>query len=226
MKRIYQYTWLLVIGTATMLSSCEENDPLGDLGIVKGDKVPYVTISGMESIYPAKDTIVYNAIYWTVEDDIDKLELYKSEQVTLSGSLSVDDGAGAITVEFNEVIETEMVQEGEAIEHDPMDYVTSRNAYTKRMEYIIPAEYQLLELKDETMLADIEKVKYAEDLKTIILDELATNGIVADWDDLAGIATAVGLKIESNLNFQMRVYNAKGYNDSAARKVIVDAIEE
>lgn len=227
MKNLYKYTYLIIVGLAATLVSCDENDPFEDLGKQVTDKVPFVTTSGIQNLYPADDSILFNVYYWAIEDDLEKLALLKGEKVTLTGSLSVDDGAGPVTIDLNSLVETEIEQEGEAIQHDPLDYETARNAYNKRMLYRIPQMYQLLEIEDTSMLNEIDEVVHSEQVKAAIIETLSNNGIEVSWEGLADITTAIDLAIESTLIFQMRVYDKDGlYNESAVTEAKIGALEE
>ncbi len=218
-----------MMASATALFSCEKNDPLAELGTVVGEhKVPFVTLSGVQALYPAGATIEYNVLYWTINDDIQKLVLMRNEMVSLTGTFKVDDGGGEITVPISTIIETEMAQFGDDLAHDPLNYETARNAYNKAMQYPIPAAYQQLKIKDGELdkLATFNELAYAAELKQAILEALAANGVSTSWEDLPAIITAIDLTAESVLNFQMRVYNANGFNDSPIRSVKIGALEE
>lgn len=211
------------------LFSCEENDPLSELGKVTSEKAPFVTIANMQALYPAEDSILYNVFYWTIDDDIDKLALLKGETVLLKGSLTVDDGAGPVTVEIDTIFEAELVQEGADLAHDRLDYETARNAYNKAMIYEIPSAFQLIKIEDPTAEAfvKVDEHAYAPAVKSTILNALKNKGVVVTWENLPGITDEVALAVESTLSFQMRVYNKKGvYNDSPVRNVKVGALEE
>lgn len=243
MKTLHKYFWGLMMLSATALLSCEKNDPFAELGEVVGEgKVPFVTIANMGGAYPAGDTIDYNVFYWSTADDIDRLALRRGEMAALKGSLTIDDGAGAINVELDTLFENEISQLGADLTHDPLDYETARNAYNKFMGYTISPEYQLLEVEyaqeesgDEEQaemkeaLATVNGLAFSEELKTAIMAKLKANGARSDlsWENLGDVVTSIDLAIESTLTFQVRVFNEKGgFKDSAVRNVAVGAILE
>lgn len=229
MKIISKNIWLFMLISAGAFFSCEDNDPLSEMGNITSEKVPFVTISGMRSLYPADDSIVYNAFYWTINDDIDKLAFLRGEQVIVVGSLTVNDGAGDVTVEIDELFEAEIEQEGADLQHNELDFETARNAYNKPLLYEVPAKYQLhkIEEADEQAYAKVSELAYSEEIKAAILENLNSKGVFASWDELSDITEEVNLKIESTLSFQVRVYNRKGfYNDSPVRNVKIGALKE
>lgn len=256
MKTLHKHIWALMMLSATVLCACEKNDPFADLGeVVSEDKVPFVTIANMSSVYPAGETMDYNVYYWSAADDIDRLAVGRGEQTRLKGSLTIDDGAGAIEVGLDTLFETEIAQLGEELKHDPIDYETARNAYNRFMQYEVSPEYQLLEMEFgdededeedseeeeptalspeekaelEEALAKVDILVFSEEIKAAILERLKTNGARADlnWEGLGDVITSIDLSIESALIFQVRVYNEKGeYRDSAERSVAVGAALE
>jgi hypothetical protein len=229
MNNISKNIWLFMLLSAGAFFSCEDNDPLSEMGNVTTEKVPFVTISGMRSLYPAGDSILYNTFYWGINDDIDKLALLRGEQVIVKGSLTVNDGAGDVTVQIDELFEAEIEQEGADLQHDELDFETARNAYNKPLLYEVPSKYQLYKIEeaDEEAYAKVSELAYSDEIKTAILQELANNGVVVTWDGLADITEAVNLQIESTLSFQVRVFNKKGfYNDSPVRNVKIGGLKE
>lgn len=229
MNTISKNIWLFMLISAGAFFSCEENDPLSEMGTITTEKVPFVTISGMRSLYPAGDSIIYNTFYWTIDDDIDKLALLRGEQVIVEGSLTVNDGAGDVTVEISELFEAEIEQEGADLQHDELDFETARNAYNKPLLYEVPSKYQLFKIEeaDEEAYAKVSELAYSEEIKAAILEKLNNKGVFVSWDELAGITEDVNLKIESTLSFQVRVFNKKGhYNESPVRNVKIGAIKE
>jgi hypothetical protein len=229
MNNISKNIWLFMLLSAGAFFSCEDNDPLSEMGNVTTEKVPFVTISGMRSLYPAGDSILYNTFYWGINDDIDKLALLRGEQVIVKGSLTVNDGAGDVTVQIDELFEAEIEQEGADLQHDELDFETARNAYNKPLLYEVPSKYQLYKIEeaDEEIYAKVSDLAYSDQIKAAILAQLKENGVDVSWENLAGITEAVNLQIESTLSFQVRVFNKKGfYNDSPVRNVKIGGLKE
>lgn len=210
----------------TSLASCEENDPFEELGEVVSGKVPFITTSGIQNLYAADDSILFNVYYWSAEDDIAKLALGKGEQVSIVGNITVDDGGGPATVAIDSLLEKEMTQEGADISHDPLDYETARNAYNKPMIFHIGPQYQLLELESPDSLGSLDEVVYSQEIKSLIIKTLEDNGVlVSSWAELAGMTTSIELVVESTLSFQVQVFDAEGEsNYSSVTTVKVGAI--
>jgi hypothetical protein len=227
MKNKYLHNCFVLLGLATFLFSCEKNDPFDELGKVVSDKVPFITTSGIQNLYAADDSILFNVYYWAIDDNIEKLALGKGERIDVAGNISLDDGGGPVSVDLTFVIEKEIAPEGTDIQHNPLDYETARNAYNKSMIYHISPQYQLLELEEAEQLASIDELAYAQEIKQNIVDTLQLNGIqISSWEELENITTGVTLKIESTLNFQMTVIDAQGeFNQSGITTVKVGAIE-
>lgn len=252
MKILHKYIWALMMMSATVLCSCEKNDPFSELGeVVSQGKIPFVTIANMSGTNPAGETIEYNVFYWSAADDLDKLSPRRGEMLSLKGSLSIDDGAGIITVELDDLFEREVAPLGSDLTHDPLDYETARNAYNRFMEHEISAEYQLLEIafgesqgaeeeestglspeekaEMQEALAKVDQLAFSQDIKAAILELLKANGASSamSWEDLGEVITSIDLAMESTLIFQVRVYNVKGeFKDSALRNVAVGALPE
>lgn len=212
---------------ATSLVSCEANDPFEDLGEVVSGKVPFITTSGIQNLYAADDSILFNVYYWSAEDDIAKLALDKGEQVSILGNITVDDGGGQVTVEISELLEKEIAQEGADIVHDPLDYETARNAYNKPLIFHIGPQYQLLELESPDNLESLDDVVYSQEIKSLILKALEDNGVlISSWAELEEITTAIELVVESTLSFQVQVFDAEGEsNYSSVTTVKVGALK-
>lgn len=226
MKNLYQYTCVILLVLAASLVSCEENDPFEELGEVVSGKVPFITTSGIQNLYAADDSILFNVYYWSAEDDIAKLALGKGEQVSIVGNITVDDGGGPTTVEIASLLENEIMQEGADITHDPLDYETARNAYNKPMIFHIGPQYQLLELESPDQIEGLDNVVYSQEIKSLIIQALEENGVlISSWAELEGMTTAIELVLESTLSFQVQVFDAEGEsNYSSVTTVKVGAI--
>lgn len=215
MKTYIKVFTLMILGVLAI--SCDTNDPLSELG-EKGEKAPSIRLGGIESLYNAGDTITYSAYYWSTSDNFESLQPMLGDNTVLSGTLTVDDGSGELTISVDSVFENEIVAVGEKMAHNPLDYRTSLNNYVKSLEYIVPTSYQLWEIAEvsEENFAQVNELSFGAEIQTLILNELAANGVSTSWANLHTIATAVDLKIESNLQIQVLVAEQDGtFNESS-----------
>ena len=229
MKIFNKYTWIIGMAVFATLASCEMNDPLEDLGQEVGN-VPFVALSGLRDLYPAGDDMIFNINYWSKYDDPQSLALLMEENVVLKGSLTVDDGGGNTTVNFNnESFKTELRKVGEDINHNPLDYETALNAYNKRMVIFIDPQFQMVSIKDaeEEALNSISDVARSEDIRSAIISKLESVGVQTSWAELSDIITEIDLAVESTLGLKIRVYNTAGrYNETTLRNVTVGSLAE
>ncbi|MGF1638688.1 MAG: hypothetical protein ACFCUU_16535 [Cyclobacteriaceae bacterium] len=229
MKIFNKYTWIIGMAVLATLASCEMNDPLEDLGQEVGN-VPFVALSGLRDLYPAGDDMIFNINYWSKYDDPQSLALLMEENVVLKGSLTVDDGGGNTTVNFNnESFKTELRKVGEDINHNPLDYETALNAYNKRMVIFIDPQFQMVSIKDaeEEALNSISDVARSEDIRSAIISKLESVGVQTSWAELSDIITEIDLAVESTLGLKIRVYNTAGrYNETTLRNVTVGSLAE
>ncbi|TRX48612.1 hypothetical protein FNH22_28885 [Fulvivirga sp. M361] len=221
---IYIPLFLMLAG---LILACSENDPISELGESKG-KVPFVRLSSVNSLYSAGDTINYSALYWTDRDDVQSLSIILGDQTQLSGTISVDDGAGEVSLTLDTLFVTELALQDD-LEHDPLDYRTSLNQYVRSLTFTIPAKYQLWEISEteNDAFLKVNELSFSSEIQSLILTRLQQSGVSTTWDDLAGITTAVELKIESTLNLRARVHDQGGnFNESSVSDARIGALIE
>ena len=228
MNKLKIYTpFLTVLTLGILITACSENDPLDELGEEKG-KVPFVNVSSVDAFYNAGDTINYSVFYWSDRDDIENLSTLIDEQTQLIGTLSVDDGAGSVSLEFDTLFITETAFKGD-FDHDPFDYRTDLNQYVRAFAFNIPEKYQLWEIAEaeDANFLKVNSLAFGSEITALVLLRLAQNGISTTWDDLASITTAVELKIESTLGIRARVTDQQGhFNETSASNTKIGLLAE
>ena len=210
-----------------LMMACTENDPLDELGVAK-DKVPFVDLISVDALYEAGDTINYSVLYWSDRDDITSLSTLIEEQTQLLGTLSVNDGAGEVVLEFDTVFVGDTPQQSD-FQHDPLDYRTDLNQYVKPLDFTIPEAYQLWEIAgaDEDSFLKVNELSFGSEIRSLILLQLQQNGVTTTWDDLAGITTSAELKIESTLDIRIRVSDQRGnFKESSVSSAKIGPLAE
>ncbi|MEH0158201.1 hypothetical protein V6R21_29305 [Limibacter armeniacum] len=171
MKSIkYIMLWAVAV---MILASCEQNDPIAELGDKTGYDVPSIYMNVPKPSVTAGEDMNLTVRYWSKTDDIAKVAIYaRAENETVSEyTLVIDNVSFSTNYESaGEIVERSMIKE--KVSDFNSDWQTTSNAYVSTFAYMVPSTYEAIDAKKKD-------VAYLHSVSAEVLNMYATSVVPA-----------------------------------------------